>query len=381
MTHPIKKLTRSLLVGLALGISSWCCADTLRVYVGTDTGPNKGEGIYLTDLDTATGTLAAPQLAVKSTNPTFLALHPSGKFLFAANGVQRFNGKKAGSASSFSIDPVSGKLTAINQASSGNVGPCHLSVDRDGKNLLIANYSGGGFAVVPVDASGRLSEPSCSIQDDNSNPRMPPRGHCIQPDPSGKFALGDDLGLDRIFVFRFDAAKGLLTANYPPAAQTARGAGPRHLSFHPDGKWAYNINETNSTMIAFAWDAEKGVLTERQTISTLPANFHGVNACAEVVVHPSGKFVYGSNRGHNSIAIFKIDSDSGKLALSACVPTGGKTPRSFAIDPTGKWLVVGNQDSGQVAAFTVNPDTGDLTPSGQPVAVPVPVCVMFAARQ
>jgi len=375
-----RNLSRSLLAGLALYASSWCSADSLRVYVGTDTGPTKGQGIYLTQLDTASGTLAPPELAVKSTNPTFLALHPSGKFLFAANGVQRLNGKRVGAASSFSIDPATGKLTAINQASSGNVGPCHLSIDREGKNLLIANYSGGGFAVIPVDDAGKLSEPSCSIQDDKSNPKLPPRGHCIQPDPSGKFVLGDDLGLDRIFVFRFDAVKGLLTANDPPAAETPHGTGPRHIAFHPNGKWAYNIDETKSTMIAYAWDAEKGVLTELQTLSTLPADFHRTSTAAEVVVHPSGKFVYGSNRGHDSIAIFKIDNETGKLTPSGDVPTGGKTPRSFAVDPSGNWLVVGNQDSGQVAAFNVNADTGDLTPSGQPIKVPVPVCVMFAPK-
>jgi 6-phosphogluconolactonase len=181
-------------------------------------------------------------------------------------------------------------------------------------------------------------------------------------------------------VFRFDAAKGLLTANDPPAAQTPHGTGPRHLAFHPNGKLAYNIDETNSTMIAYAWDSEKGVLTELQTLSTLPADFHGASTCAEVVVHPSGKFVYGSNRGHDSITVFKIDSETGKLTTTACVPTGGKTPRSFTIDPSGNWLVVGNQDSSQVAAFKVNPDTGDLTPSGQPIHVPDAVCVMFTAK-
>jgi 6-phosphogluconolactonase len=375
-----RKFSLLSLVSIALGLSSWCRADNLRVYIGTDTGPNKGQGIYLAQLDTVTGTLAPAELAVKSTNPTFLALHPSGKFLFAANGVQRFNGARTGAASSFSIDWTTGRLTAINQASSGNVGPCHLSIDRNGNNLLIANYTGGGFAVIPVDDAGKLSEPSSVIQDDKSNPKLPPRGHCIQPDPSGKFVLGDDLGLDRIFVFRFDAAKGLLTANDPPAAQTPHGTGPRHIAFHPNGKWAYNIDETQSTVIAYDWDADKGVLTELQMLSALPGDFHGISTCAEVVVHPSGKFLYGSNRGHDSIAMFKIDGATGKLTPNGHVPTGGKTPRSFTIDPSGNWLVVGNQDSGQVAAFRVNPDTGDLTPSGQPIKVPVPVCVMFARK-
>jgi 6-phosphogluconolactonase len=294
--------------------------------------------------------------------------------------VERFKGEKVGYASSFSVDQATGKLTAINQASSGAPGPCHLSIDREGKHLLIANYSGGGFAVIPVDGAGQLSEPTSTVQDDNSDPKTPPRGHCIQPDPTGKFALGDDLGLNRIFIFRFDAPKGKLTANDPPAARIAHGSGPRHLAFHPNGKWAYNINETNSTMTAFAWDSERGTLTERQTIPTLPADFHGASTCAEVVVHPSGKFVYGSNRGHDSVAIFKIDAGSGTLTPAGCVPTGGKTPRSIAIDPSGKWLVVGNQDSGRVAVFKINPETGDLTPSGEPIAVPVPVCVTFAPQ-
>jgi 6-phosphogluconolactonase len=367
-------------VGFLLLLSSWCGGETLPIYVGTDTGPTKGQGIYLTQLDLATGTLSAPQLVAKTTNPTFLALHPLRKFLFAVNGIGRFKGKRDGSASSFAIDDASGSLTAINQISSGGVGPCHLSISRDGKHLLIANYTGGGFSVVPVGDDGKLAEPSSIIQDDKSNPKVQPHGHCIQPDPTGKFALGDDLGLDRIFVFRFDADKGTLTANDPPAAETTKGTGPRHSAFHPNGKWLYNIDETSSTMIAYAWDADRGVLTQMQILSTLPADFHGNSTCAEVVVHPSGRFLYGSNRGDDSIAIFKIDSTTGKLTPAGCTPTGGKTPRSFTIDPSGNWLIVGNQDSGNVTAFKIDAETGQLKPTGQTIAVPAVVCVMVAPK-
>jgi len=373
---------RSGLVGLFVALL-WCCsagAATLPVYVGTDTGPTKGQGIYLTELDLTTGALSEPQVVAKTVNPTFLVLHPSRKFLFAVNGIGRFKGKRDGSASSFAIDDSTGKLTAINQVSSGGVGPCHVSITQDGKHLLIANYTGGGFSVVPVGDDGKLAEPSSIIQDDLSNPKLHPRGHCINTDMTGKFALGDDLGLDKVFVFRFDADKGTLTANDPPAAETTPGTGPRHSAFHPNGKWVYNIDETSSTMIAYAWDAQRGILTQMQILSTLPADFHGKSACAEVVVHPSGGFVYGSNRGDDSIAIFKIDGTTGKLTFAGCTRTGGKTPRSFTIDPSGNWLIVGNQDSGSVTGFKIDAETGQLTPTNQTIAVPSVVCAMVAPK-
>lgn len=243
-----------------MSLSTWCRADAaggnVPVYIGTYTGPGKGQGIYLSHLDPASGSLSPPELVAEAVNPTFLALHPSHRFLFAVNEVSEFNGRKDGAVTGFAIGE-SGKLTAINQKPSGGSGPCHLSFDPDGKHVLIANYVGGSFEAVPVGEDGKMAEPSCVIQDDQSNPKRPPHGHCIQFDPAGKFVLADDLGLDRVFIFRFDEAKGVLTANDPPSVETAKGAGPRHLAFHPGGKWAYNINELNSTLNAYAWDAER----------------------------------------------------------------------------------------------------------------------------
>jgi len=363
-----------------MSLSTWCHAESVPVYIGTYTGPGKGQGIYLTHLDTAAGTLSPPEVVAETVNPTFLALHPSHKFLFAVNEVTEFNGKKDGGVTGFAIDAGSGKLAAINQQPSGGTGPCHLSFSPDGKHALVANYVGGSFEVVPVGEDGKMAEPSCDVQDDKSNPKQQPHGHCIQFDPAGKFVVADDLGLDKIFVFRFDPARGVLTANDPPAVETAKGAGPRHLAFHPNGKWAYNINELNSTINAYAWDGERGVLTELQSLSTLPADFHGKNSCAEVQVHPSGRFVYGSNRGNDSIAIFRIDSETGKLTPAGHTPVGGKTPRNFALDPSGNWLLAANQDSGNVVVFKVDAETGELKPNGQTIKVGAPVCVTFVPQ-
>jgi 6-phosphogluconolactonase len=375
---------RLALIGVLMSLSTLCHAEippaSVPVYIGTYTGPGKGQGIYLTHLDLAAGTLSPPEVVAETVNPTFLALHPSHKFLFAVNEVMEFNGKKDGGVTGFAIDAGNGKLTEINQQLSGGTGPCHLSFSPDGKHVLIANYVGGSFEVVPVGEDGKMAEPSCVIQDDKSNPKRQPHGHCIQFDPAGKFVVADDLGLDKIFVFHFDAAKGVLTANDPPAVDTAKGAGPRHLAFHPNGKWAYNINELNSTMNAYAWDGERGVLTELQSLSTLPADFHGKSSCAEVQVHPSGRFLYGSNRGDDSIAIFKIDAETGKLTPSGHTPVGGKTPRNFALDPAGNWLLAANQDSGNVVVFKVDAETGELKPNGQTIKVGAPVCVTFVPQ-
>ena len=354
---------------------------TVPVYVGSYTKAD-AKGIHLMRLDTATGTLGEPQAVAETPNPTYLALHPSKRFLFAINEIDKFDGKSAGSVTGFSIEPGTGKLTAINRQSSGGPGPCHLSFDAAGKNVLIANYGGGSVEVVPVDEDGKMAEPSCFIQHDTNatapnGKKRQPHGHCIEPDPAGKFVLCDDLGLDKILVYRFDGAKGVLTPNDPPAADTAAGAGPRHLAFHPDGKFVYNINELNSTLGAYAYDAAKGTLAELQTLSTLPPDFKGKNSCAEVQVHPSGKFVYGSNRGHDSIAAFAIDPGTGKLTLIGHTPTGGKTPRNFALDPTGRWLLAANQDTGNVVVFKVDGQTGKLEPTGQKVEVSAPVCVTF----
>ena len=279
--------------------------------------------------------------------------------------------------SGFAIDTKSGKLTPINQRTSGGPGPCHLSFDPSGKHVLAGNYVGGSFEVLPVAADGQLGEPSCFIQDDKSDPKRQPHGHFIQLDPAGKFVLADDLGLDRIFVYHFDPGSGRLSPNDPPFAETLRGAGPRHLAFHPDGKTIYNINELNSTMSVYGYDASRGTLAEVQSLPTLPSDFQGHNSCAEVQVHPNGHFVYGSNRGHDSIAMFKVDGATGKLTAGGYFPSGGKSPRNFAIDPTGAWLLAANQDTGNIVVFHIDPESGALKETGHSVEISSPVCITF----
>ncbi|OAI47506.1 6-phosphogluconolactonase [Planctomycetaceae bacterium SCGC AG-212-F19] len=353
--------------------------DKLWVYVGTYTG-KVSKGIYRLELDLASGKLSAPQLAGENPSPSFIAIHPSQRFLYAVNEVGSFGGKKTGSVTAFAIDSKTGDLTQLNQQSCGGPGPCHIVVDKEGKNALVANYSGGSCCVVPIGADGKLAEPSSVIQHQgssvNKGRQAEPHAHSINLDAGNKFAFVADLGLDKILVYRFDPAKGALTANDPPAVAVAPGAGPRHFAFHPDGKHAYVINEMGNTVTVLDYDAEKGVLKAGQSITTLPKDFKGNTSTAEVVVHPSGKFLYGSNRGHDSIAIFAIDAKTGELTAVGHQGTGIKAPRNFAIDPTGAFMLVGNQGAGSIAVFRIDQKTGELAPNGT-VEVPSPVCIRF----
>jgi 6-phosphogluconolactonase len=274
-------------------------------------------------------------------------------------------------------------LTFLNRVSSGGAGPCHLVVDKTGKNVLVVNYGSGSTAVLPLEADGRLKEASSFVQHQGSSidkkRQQGPHAHSVNLSADNRFAMVADLGLDQVLVYRFDAAKGSITPNEPPFAAVKPGSGPRHFAFHPGGKFAYVINEMASTVTAFTYDAARGVLKETQTITTLPADFSGVNHTAEVQVHPSGKFVYGSNRGHNSIAVFTVDVKKGTLTSVEQVSTQGKTPRNFGIDPTGRWLLAANQDTDNVVVFRIDAKTGRLTPTGQVLEVGAPVCVKFVA--
>ncbi|MBM4040846.1 MAG: lactonase family protein [Planctomycetes bacterium] len=356
--------------------------EKLRVYIGTYTW-KESKGIYLMELDLATGKLSAPELAAEATNPTFLAIHPSRRFLYAVGEIGKFQGRSTGSVSAFAIAPDTGKLTPLNSQPSGGTGPCHVTVDKQGKNLLVANYSGGSVAVLPIAEDGSLKEPSCTIQHKGTGPNKSrqegPHAHSINLDPAGRFAFAADLGLDKLLIYRFDPAKGTLTPNDPPFASVAPGAGPRHFAFHPNGRFAYAINEMGMTVTAFAYDAERGTLKELQTVRTLPEGRETTPAdsTAEVVVHPSGKFLYGSNRGHDSIAIFALDPETGKLTPAGHEPTQGKAPRNFAIEPSGTWLLAANQNSASVVVFRIDPKTGALTPAGVKADIPAPVCVRF----
>jgi 6-phosphogluconolactonase len=352
-------------------------SERLRVYVGTYTSRG-GKGIYLFDLDLATGKPGRVSLAGEATNPSFLAIHPNGRFLYSVTEVDSAEGRDTGAVGAFAIDARTGTLAALNQESSGGRGPCHLSVDGAGKCVLVANYGGGSVAALPIRPDGRVAPASTVVRHEGKSVdpgrQDKPYAHSINLDPSGRFAFAADLGADKIFVYRFDAERGTLAANDPPAASVAPGAGPRHFAFHPNGRAAYVINEMGNTVTAFRYDPEKGALAETQTLSTLPAGFTGKTWTAEVVVHPSGKFLYGSNRGHDSIAIFAIDG-AGKLTVVGHEPTQGKTPRNFAVDPSGTFLLAANQDSNSVVVFRIDPQSGRLAPTGHQVEAPMPVCI------
>lgn len=364
---------RRLGVIAALVIVSSRAQGQTRVYFGTYTDA-KSKGIYVSSLDTASGRLTEPDLAAETVNPSFLAIHPSGRYLFAVNEVDELEGEAVGSASAFAIERASGRLRFLNRSSSKGPGPCYLSLDRTGRHLLVANYGGGSVAVLPVGTDGALGAATAFVRHAGEA-----RGHSIDTDAANRFAIAADLGLDRVFVYRFDSARGLLTANDPPFVALGPKDGPRHVALHPGGRFAYVLNELSMTLAAMRYDAERGALDTIQSVSSLPEgigvseNFSG----AEVLSHPGGMFLYASNRGHDTIAVFAIDQTQGTLRLLEHVSTKGKTPRGFGIDPSGMFLLAANQDSDSVVVFRIDPETGRLTPTGQAVGVGSPVAVAF----
>jgi 6-phosphogluconolactonase len=355
----------------------------LLVYFGTYTsGPSKG--IYVSRFDPATGVLGEPALAVESVNPSFLAVHPSGKFLYAVNEIDKFEGEAAGAASAFAIEP-DGKLRLLNQASTRGTGPCYISLDHAGRHALVANYGGGSVAVLPVGADGRLGPASAFVQHEtlpgaDAQKARRPHGHSIDLVAGDRLALVADLGLDRVFVYKLTPA-GALVPNDPPFAAMDAGAGPRHVAIHPSGTFVYVLQEKAMTVDTFAFDPARGTLTHKQKLSSLPA---GVDVAegfsgAEILVHPSGRFVYASNRGHDTIAVFAVDKAQGTLTPVEHAPMAGKIPRGFGIDPSGRWLIAGNQRSDTVSVFRIDSATGRLTNTGPAVGVGAPVSVAFVA--
>lgn len=349
------------------------------VYFGTYTGA-KSKGIYCWRMSDDGG-MKEVGLVATTASPSFLATHPNGKFLYAVGEVANVGAKKTGVVSAFAIDGASGQLKLLNQQSSGGGGPCHLTVDPSGRTVLVANYGGGSVAALPILADGSLAEGGSFIQHQgssvNKSRQEGPHGHAIVVDPTHKFALACDLGLDQVLIYKLDAANARLTPHQPPFATLAPGSGPRHIAFRPDGQFAYVINEMLCTMTVFAWDGGRGVLKEVQTISTLPGSVEKGYSTAEVYTHPTGRFVYGSNRGHDSIVVYACDEKTGRLTLVQHQPTLGRTPRHFAIHPGGKFLLAENQSSDTVAIFRIDPATGRLTAHGEPLAVPSPVCAVF----
>lgn len=356
-------------------------ADKYLFYVGTYTEGTQSKGIYAYRFDASTGMSTALGLAAETANPSFVALHPNRRYLYAVNEVQKYNGPNSGGVSAFSIDRATGKLTFLNEVPSRGADPCYIIVDHSGKWVLVANYTGGSIAVFPVLADGKLGDATTFIQHTGhgANPQRQEAAHAhsIDLSPDERFAFVDDLGLDELLVYKFDKSKGSLTPNDPPYAKLDPGAGPRHFALHPSGKFAYVVAEMGSTVNAFAVDLKAGALSRLQTISTLPKDFKAENDDAEIHIHPSGRFLYASNRGHDSIAVFAIDRTKGTLTKIDDVPTEGKIPRSFEIDPTGKYLLAENQKSDDIVLFRIDDKTGRLTLTGQKLDVSSPVCVKF----
>ncbi|HSD28040.1 MAG TPA: lactonase family protein [Vicinamibacteria bacterium] len=380
MTDTIPAFSRLAVLVAVAGLASAVVAAAEKpftLYVGTYTD-GTSRGIYRFTFDPATAATTEPELAVGAKNPSFLALHPNGRFLYAVGEIGSFQGAKTGAVSAFAVDAKTGDLALLNQQPSEGAGPCHLVLDRAGRNVLVANYGGGTVAVLPIGTDGRL-KPASSVRahpgsGPNKGRQEKPHAHGIYLDPAERFALAPDLGADRVFVYRFEAKAGTLEPH--GAGILEPGSGPRHLAFHPNGKYVYVINELLSTMAAFSYDGEKGALTSLQTISCLPAGFSGTSWTAEVAVSPDGRFVYGSNRGDDSLAIFAVEPSTGRLTVKGHSPIGGKYPRHFTIDPTGRFILAGHQNSGTIGVLRLDPATGMPSLVGSPVKVDKPVCLL-----
>ena len=352
----------------------------LLVYVGTYTS-GKSEGIYLCRMDLLSGELKHVAITKGVKDPSYLALAPSRRFMYAVNEVEEFGGKKSGALSAFAVDQRTSELTFLNQQPSMGGSPCYVFVDRSGRFVLVANYSGGNVAVLPVRSDGSLGEASDMKQDQgssvNADRQQGPHAHCIELDPANRFAYTCDLGTDKIMIFRFEKKRGKLIPNESPWVQAKPGAGPRHITFHPNGRYAYVINELHVTVTVYAVDPKKGELKEVQTVPTLPREPTSADSGADIHVSPDGRFLYCSNRGHDSIAAFQIDRRTGQLTFIAHESTGGKTPRNFAVDPTGAFLLVANQRSDNIVTFRRDRKTGRLSATGHMLEVPSPVCLKF----
>jgi 6-phosphogluconolactonase len=346
----------------------------LIVYVGTYTQKNS-KGIYAYRFDAATGSLTPIGLVAETANPSFLAVHPNKRYLYAVGEGS------TGSVSAFSLDRETGKLQALNTVSAKGNGPCHLSFDQTGKWLFVANYGSGSIAALPVQSDGKLGEASAFVQHSGSSVdagrQKGPHAHSVDVSPDNRFLLVSDLGLDQALVYRFDAAKGTLIPNQPPSAKVTPGSGPRHLAFGRKGEFVYVLNEMTSTVTALRYDKRRGSMEEVQTLSALPVGFSGNSSGAEILVHPGGRFLYSSNRGHDSIAVFSIDPKTGLLKSVDWVPTQGKTPRNFAIDPSGNFLLAANQNSDNVTVFRIDQTSGALTAIGNVRDIPSPVSLVF----
>jgi 6-phosphogluconolactonase len=353
----------------------------MYAYVGAYTGPGRAEGIDVFRVDTASGALSHIQTLAGVDNPSFLALHPERPLLYAANETSETASGPGPGVSAFSIDPASGRLTPLNRQPAHGTSPCYVSLDPSGRYVLVANYGDGSLAVFPLEADGRLGAATDVVRHAGSGPnarrQQGPHAHSVRPDPDGGFILACDLGIDKVLVYRLDAATGRLQPNDPPHAATPPGGGPRHLDFHPGRRFLYVNNEISSSVTAFAYDPSRGALQTIETVPTLPADYAGDNSTAQILVHPQGMAVYVSNRGHDSIAVFGVDQSSGRLTPRGHVSTEGRTPRNVNLDPTGRFLYAANQNTHTIVVFRVDQTTGDLQPTGMVTESKAPVCVVF----
>jgi 6-phosphogluconolactonase len=364
----------------------------MLIYVGTYTEPilfgtgkvlkGNGEGIYVFRMDPASGALEPVSTVTGVVNPSFLALDDTRRFLYAVNELKSYQDKPTGTVSAFAVDGATGNLSFLNKQPTHGTDPCHLTIDAKRHHVFVANFMSGSVCVLPVHHDGGLKEACQVIQHQGSGPdpvrQSGPHAHSVTLDRGGRYAYVPDLGLDKLFIYRFDAARGVLEPNDTPWIRTEPGSGPRHLALHPGGRFAYLINELNATVTAMAIDGATGVPREMQIVSTVPKGFIGENTCAGVRLTPSGEFLYASNRGHDSIAIFRVDHHTGRLEQGGHVATEGKTPRGFGIDPNGEFLLVANQDSDSIVTFRIEKVTGMPRPTGHITHVPTPVCVTFS---
>src|SRR5215467_15204699 len=339
-------------------------------FAGTYTTKTQSKGIYAFRYDATSGKLTALGVAAETADPSFVAIHPSGKFLYAVN-----EGGKASFVTSFALDAKTGKLTQLNQVPALGEDPCYIALDQTGKFLLVANYTSGTLAIFPILSDGKIGDKTALNQDSgklgpNKERQDGPHAHWIETSAGNHYVLAVDLGLDEVLIFRFDAGKGTLGPHLPPSAPLKAGSGPRHAIFSPNGKFLFVVSELSSTAASFSYEAKTGDLKLVNTVSTLPPEFSGRNDVAEVAVHPNGRYLYVSNRGMDSIALFAIDPKKGTLSPRGSVPTGGKEPRHFALDPAGNFMFVENQLSDTIVIFHVDANSGQLTPTGDTLSVP-----------
>ncbi len=376
------------LMALARGSESATLRDEAQtdgglLYVGTYTDGGRSEGIYLLRMDRRSGKLQRVGSVDARANPSFLAIHPNGRVLYAVNELEKYNGNPTGAVSAFAIARDSGALTRLNEQPSEGGAPCYVSVDRCGRMVLVANYVGGSIAVLPIQKNGALARATYVDQHTGKGPNAErqeaPHAHCVLPDPSNRFALAADLGVDRVYVYRLDLDGKSLRHVEGGDAVMRPGAGPRHVAFHPTLPLVFVANELDSTVATLRFDGERGTLSPLETHSTVPAGWTGTNYPADIHVASTGRTLYVPNRGHNSIAVFSVAESTGALALDQVVSTEGDWPRNFSLDPTGRWLLVANQRSDSVVVFGRNPNNGRLTPTRQRIAIPSPVCLQFLA--